>query len=421
MRSIDHNPEPSTLAQEGVGIIQSISTPRINRWRLAASCLMNLTNGMNDAAPGALIPYMEKYYNIGYAIVSLIFVGNALGFILGALLLDVLHYKLGRARLLALSQSTLALAYVPILVQAPYPAIIISFLLIGFSISLNLAMGNIFCGQLRDSTTALGAISGAYGLGGTVGPLIATTIVTAGGASWSVYYFMTLGLALANDVFAPWSFRNYRHEMAFSTTPAKPSLSTQLLSLFSTLRRRVVLLGALFIFSYQGAEVSISGWVISFLIEARHGDPSSVGYVSAGFWAGITIGRLLLTPLAHRIGEKRFVYGTTMGAMVFQVLAWWIPNVVGSGVSISIIGLLLGPIYPCAVAVFMRGMPAQERVSGMGTISAFGSSGGAIAPFTTGLLAQAKGPWVLHPIAIALFMVMQGCWYGVPESPRRDE
>jgi fucose permease len=50
-------------------------------------------------------------------------------------------------------------------------------------------------------------------------------------------------------------------------------------------------LGALFIFAYQGSEVAISGWVISFLVQFRHGDPSKVGYVTSGFWAGITLGR----------------------------------------------------------------------------------------------------------------------------------
>jgi fucose permease len=43
-------------------------------------------------------------------------------------------------------------------------------------------------------------------------------------------------------------------------------------------------------FSYQGAEVAISGWVISFLIQFRHRDSSKVGYVTSGFWAGITLG-----------------------------------------------------------------------------------------------------------------------------------
>jgi fucose permease len=44
-------------------------------------------------------------------------------------------------------------------------------------------------------------------------------------------------------------------------------------------------------FHEKGAEVAISGWVISFLVQMRAGDPSKVGYVTSGFWAGITIGR----------------------------------------------------------------------------------------------------------------------------------
>ena len=41
--------------------MQSFSNPPMNRFRMAAVSLMNLANGFNDAAPGALIPYMEKY------------------------------------------------------------------------------------------------------------------------------------------------------------------------------------------------------------------------------------------------------------------------------------------------------------------------------------------------------------------------
>lgn len=43
-----------------VEVLQSMSDPHMNRFRLAAVCLMGLGNGLNDSAPGALIPYMEK-------------------------------------------------------------------------------------------------------------------------------------------------------------------------------------------------------------------------------------------------------------------------------------------------------------------------------------------------------------------------
>ncbi|KAJ4149304.1 hypothetical protein NW754_000743 [Fusarium falciforme] len=192
-------------------------------------------------------------------------------------------------------------------------------------------------------------------------------------------------------------------------------------SMFMAMKLRVVLLGSIFIFAYQGAEVSISGWVISFLINARDGDPSSVGYVTAGFWAGITLGRFLLSGPAHRIGEKPFVYGLTLGALAFQILVWFVPNIVGNAVAVSIVGLLLGPIYPCGAAVFMRRMSRREVLSGIGTISACGSAGGAVAPFITGLLAQAAGTFVLHPIVIFLFIVMLLCWYFLPAEEKRDE
>ncbi|OLN98052.1 Bypass of stop codon protein 6-like protein 4 [Colletotrichum chlorophyti] len=404
-----------------VEALQSISDPFMNRYRLAASCLMNFGNGLNDSAPGALIPYIETHYNIGYAIVSLIFIGNAFGFILGAVFLESLRVRLGRARLLALAQTTISLAYAPILARAPFPVIVVAFFMIGFGMSITLAVNNVFCGSLRQATTALGFMHGSYGLGGTVGPLIATALVTAARVPWSTYYFIPLGLAILNGGLSTWSFWNYERDLPASTTAQQTPQGSQLLSMFSALKIRVVLLGALFIFAYQGAEVSISGWVISFLISFRGGEPESVGYVTAGFWAGITIGRFFLSHPAHRIGEKLFVFLATAGATVFQLLVWWVPNVVGPAVSVAIVGLLLGPIYPCAAAVFMRGMTRQERVGGMGVISAFGSSGGAVAPFATGLLAQAAGTWVLHPIAIGLFVVMVGTWYAVPHGRKRSE
>lgn len=66
---------PPSPKQEGVvEALQTLSDPSMNKWRFLSACLMNLANGLNDSAPGALIPYMEETYSIGYAIVSLIFI-----------------------------------------------------------------------------------------------------------------------------------------------------------------------------------------------------------------------------------------------------------------------------------------------------------------------------------------------------------
>ncbi|KAF7158421.1 hypothetical protein CNMCM5623_003424 [Aspergillus felis] len=400
------------------------------RWRLLSACMMNVANGLNDSGPGALIPYIEKDYNIGYAVVSLIFVTNALGFILAAPVTQLFEAKLGRSKSYALSMSLLVAAYVIILFKPPFPAVVASFFLLGFGIALNLALNNVFCANLANSTTSLGALHGAYGIGGIMGPLIATAMVSDG-VQWSFYYSVNLALAVFNLAFAMWTFRGYEKELPIQLLTALQQTASQQEDghnvaskkqlLKQAVKNKTTLLGALFIFAYQGAEVSISGWVVSFLISYRKGDPSHVGYVSAGFWAGITLGRFVLSHPAHMAGEKLAVILLVVGSAAFQLMTWLIPNVIGDAVSVAIVGLLLGPVYPCATAVFSKLLPRNIQISSLSFISAMGSSGGAVAPFFTGLLAQSVGTYVLHPICIGLYGVMLVGWALMPKVSKRSE
>ncbi|CZS88682.1 hypothetical protein WAI453_010663 [Rhynchosporium graminicola] len=430
---------PQTPVNEHeVDAIQSFSFPPMNRYRMLSVCLMNFAGGLSDSAPGALIPYAEKHYNIGYAVVSFIFVTNAIGFISAAFFVDAIRARLGRARTLIIGNSLITLGYIPLVCTPPWPVVIVSFFFLGFGMAVNLAMGNVFAANLHNGTKMLGAMHGSYGIGGTIGPLIATAMVTKGNLVWSRYYFLPLAATLFNGVFAAWSFWQYEAEAGMSLLnpleiiasrrdnggtegpESKVQIKEQLTNMLQSFKSKTVILGALFIFAYQGAEVSISGWVISFLITARHGDPASVGYVTSGFWAGITLGRFFLSHPAHKIGEKLFVYGMVIGATAFQLLVWLVPNVIGNAVAVSIVGLLLGPVYPCATVIFSRAIGRKDQISSLSVISAFGSSGGAVAPFTTGLLAQAAGTFVLHPICIGLFVVMLGCWYILPTPKKRS-
>jgi fucose permease len=172
------------------------------------------------------------------------------------------------------------------------------------------------------------------------------------GLVWSRFYLIPLFITVFNLVFAPWAFWHYEAELGTpllaSSQPGvpRPTAKTQMSNMAQAFKSKIVILGALFIFAYQGAEVSISGWVISFLITARNGNPASIGYVTSGFWSGITIGRFFLSPVAHRIGEKRFVYGMAVGSAVFELLVWQIPNVIGDAVAVSIVGLRKYGSYP---------------------------------------------------------------------------
>ncbi|KAF2755433.1 MFS efflux transporter [Pseudovirgaria hyperparasitica] len=365
---------------------------------------------------------MEKSYDIGYAIVSLIFVTNAAGFIAAAFFIDALHQRLGRAKTLMLSELMIIAGYILIGVRPPFAVVVASYFLLGAGAAINLALNNVFCANLANSTVILGASHGSYGLGGTIAPIAATALVSKD-IVWSRFYLIIVAVRVLILPFAGWAFGNYEKEApstllersAYGATTRESKVAM----LKRALRNRVTILGALFIFAYQGAEVSISGWVISFLISYRGGDPGKVGYVTAGFWAGITIGRFVLTHLTSHIGDKVSVYGLVAGTTALQILVWLVPNVISNAVFVSLLRLLLGPVYPCAQSIFSHSLPRSIQMSSIGLISSAGSSGGAVAPFMTGLLAQAKGTWVLHPICVSLFGCMVVCWWCLPRVEKR--
>lgn len=59
-RSRPSSPLSGLVDPDGVEALQSWRDPYMNRFRLMSACSLNLMNGMNDAAAGPLIPYMEK-------------------------------------------------------------------------------------------------------------------------------------------------------------------------------------------------------------------------------------------------------------------------------------------------------------------------------------------------------------------------
>ena len=57
---------------------------------------------------------------------------------------------------------------------------------------------------------------------------------------------------------------------------------------------------AFFLFTYVGVEATIGGWIVTFVINERGGG-ASAGYISSGFWGGLTIGRLALLPVNKKV------------------------------------------------------------------------------------------------------------------------
>lgn len=73
------------------------------------------------------------------------------------------------------------------------------------------------------------------------------------------------------------------------------------------IRSPAIYLLSAYILIYVGVEVTIGGWATSFLLEERNGDNSS-GYVSSGFFGGLTVGRVILIPVTAWLGGWNSVW-----------------------------------------------------------------------------------------------------------------
>ncbi|KAK4188132.1 major facilitator superfamily transporter [Podospora australis] len=439
-----NDPDTDSITAAGTIVddnLPSRTSPPINRWRFFGICLLQICAGLSDSAAGALIPSMMSDYSSSFLVTSLIFVGQAVGFILAAAFVEPIRSALLRRNDSAsflVANLIVAAAYIPLVIPGcPFALVVIAFLLVGFGNSFNVSMGNTFCSTLKNSTNLLGIMHSAFSLGGTIGPLIATSMVDLGNLPWGRFYYITLAMAVANACLVGWSFRGYQAGDPPSSqavedekeTPKKRHWQTT----FASLNWPVVIISALFIFAYQGAEVTISGWVIKFLQEPDDKErftngvtPTSAGYVTVGYWAGITLGRFFLSGLGTNFPlgrETGYVYFLVTLAGLFQLVVWLAPNLITNAVAVAFVGLLIGPAYPCAMTVFMRmmGNNPDTRVSSVSTISAFGMSGGAIAPFFTGVFADWAGGklWVMHPITIVLLVAMLVFWFVFPFAAGR--
>lgn len=127
---------------------------------------------------------------MSYTVVSLVFLSPVIGYVASALLNNTIHLRFGQRGVAFLSPGMHLLAYIIIAVHPPYPVLVIVFMLAGFGNGLEDAAWNAWVGNMEKANEVLGFLHGFYGLGATISPLIATTMVTKANLPWYTFYYL---------------------------------------------------------------------------------------------------------------------------------------------------------------------------------------------------------------------------------------
>lgn len=241
--------------------------------------------------------------------VSLVFLSPVLGYTTSALLNDRIHYRFGQRGIALFTSMCHFTAYVVSALHPPYPVLLVVYVLAGFGNGLEDAAWNAWVGVMANTNEVLGILHSFYGVGATLSPLIATSMITKGHLPWHTFYYLMIGLTVIEFVVSVGGFwtcsgAQYRRIHPQKTSnkglPAREALGTLPAA-------RTTWTMTAFLFIYMGVEVGLGGWIVTFMITIRHASLFASGMTATGFWLGVTIGRVILGFVTPRVGEKRAI------------------------------------------------------------------------------------------------------------------
>jgi len=353
---------------------------------LALAFSATLTIGLYDGATGVLLPSLQAFYHVGKGVISLLFLTTVFGYLTSSFGSGVLMKRLGQQHFFAFGAATFAAGTTGLALHPPFAVVLVAALLVGFGFATLDAGLNTALAVLPGSTRALNYLHAFYGGGALLGPLIASAAL-AGGQPWNHVYLIWIisGVALAACFLR-----------LFQPSPVvTPEAVTPL--------------------EHDGlvVAVTVGTWAYSFLTEVRHGNPLHAGWVTSGYWLGLTVGRFVIALMAThvRFAQAKIVRYCLVGVFVGVLLVWLGPGEAATACGLMMIGFSLGPIFPTTIALMPSLVPARLVPGSIGFIAGTGSAGAALFPWLAGVIAGSAGLELLMPYLVVLTGLMTVGWF----------
>jgi len=166
--------------------------------------------------------------------------------------------------------------------------------------------------------------------------------------------------------------------------------SSSLGASFALLRDKRFGLGALCIFLYVGAEVSIGSLIVNYLKQPKvlGLNEAAAGLYIPWYWGGTLVGRFVGSAVLRAVSPGKVLACNAMGAIALILIA---ANASGhlAAASLLLIGLMNSIMFPTIFSLACKGL-GRRAADGSGIIN-IAIFGGAVVPILTGALADLTG------------------------------
>ncbi|GAO48519.1 hypothetical protein G7K_2692-t1 [Saitoella complicata NRRL Y-17804] len=407
---IDESPSPPTKKHFDFATHDPLPRAKL---RLAMANYSNFVLGIVDASQGSVLLSMQVYYGVEYQTLSYIFLTIDAGYFLATFALPYLISRSHMRLVTLLGSFVVSVAMAVISVAPPFGLLVAIFVALGFGEGiLESAMGS-HVAHFED-TVMMNVHYSLYGLGAFVAPLVVSAFI-AHDIPWQRYYLFPLAISIVEMGIQLYAFWNYEAPPQIHTgvTPQQRSKFRLML------KKRVMWVGSFVAFLAFGLNSTIGAWLVTYLSVKRRGSDTETRYITAGFYAGVTLGRSLL---AYPVSRNPKVVCAVFLALIVacQLIAWLCTSIKVDAVFEAFIGFFLGPMFPTVLSLVTEGLDRASVPFGVSFMVCVGLTGNALLPFLVGQLAShlQMGIGVLQPVTLACMLVMTGAWLLMPSRKK---
>ncbi len=358
--------------------------------------------GVPDGMLGVAWPSMQSTFGVAMGQMGVLLLASTGGFLLTSFSAGRLITKLGISNLLITSLIVRGLSLVAMGLAPSWWALVAAAFCFGVgSGAVDAGMNTYFAMNL--SPRLMNWLHACFGLGATLGPLLMTSLLSAG-LAWRWGYVI---LGATHAVLALWVFVR---AAAWQPRPTEAAVEKAPLlvhkSYRSTLSRGIVWVNIALFFFYTGTEVGAGNWAYTLFTEGRGVPVAVAGFWASFYWASFTFGRFVFGIIADRINVVSAVRTMMLLAILGTALLWWNPVDWVSFGGLALLGFALAPVFPLLISSTPTRLGVADATNAIGFQVGAASFGIAILPGLAGALAERSTLEVIPPFLLTTAAIM---------------
>jgi fucose permease len=367
--------------------------------------------GLPDGLLGVAWPSVRATFGRPVSHLGVLLAAGTSGYLVSSFLGGQFVRAIGVGPLLLASSLTVAAALAGV-AHAPNWAAMVACAVVGGAGGGAVDAGiNTFAAS-RFSARVVNWLHACWGFGATTGPVLMTAVL-ARGLSWRAgYQVVGVMLALLSLVFLftlrLWTIASEAAgpgEGARDPTEPAPE-SARMASAGEALRQPVVWAQLPLFFLYCGIESTAGQLVYTLLTESRGMAPAPAGLATGGYWAALTVGRVVFGQVAASV-SRRAVLRIGLGlAPLGAALIWANAGAAASVAGAALLGFALAPVFPTLISVTPQRVGAAFAAQAVGFQVAAGNAGIAALPGAVGVLARRTGLEVVGAFLVCATIVL---------------